>query len=287
LAGLGSDVRNRRRLAAASVSVAAVLVVAGTHAVLSAAGSDGPADLEAAGRNTDPQWFFPQSGDPWPTAATASAPARPRAEGPAATPPVSSSPIHQQTKPNQPPQPTRPSRLIPPPRTPDPTRTAAAPKPPAQNTPPPGAKAPSDKPTPTSPTSTTTPPAQPPITTGTGSLTGIAGQCLAVDDSNGADGAAVQIFGCNGGDTQVWTVQGGTLQALGRCLQPSGDGAGSQLELHSCDDGSAQHWQLSAGAIVNPGSELCLAVPGDAADDGTAVVTAVCADDPGQAWKLS
>jgi hypothetical protein len=160
---------------------------------------------------------------------------------------------------------------------------------PPPHTDPPHTKAPAEKPTPTDTGPTTTSP-PPSITTGTGSLTGIAGQCLDVADDRGADGAegaAVQIFGCNGSNAQSWTVQDGTLQALGRCLEAAGDSTGSHLELHGCDGGGAQHWQLSSGAIVNPGSALCLDVQDQVTDDGTPVVTATCTAGPGQSWKLT
>ena len=67
--------------------------------------------------------------------------------------------------------------------------------------------------------------------------------------------------------------------------------SGTPVDLLSCNASASQQWRISAaggGALVqNPASGLCLADPGDATGNGTAVVVASCtAGDPGMDWRV-
>jgi len=64
------------------------------------------------------------------------------------------------------------------------------------------------------------------------------------------------------------------------------------VDLFTCNGTDAQQWHLvSQGAAVtlmNPGSGLCLADPGDSTVAGTQLVIASCvAGDPGTSWRVS
>jgi actin-like ATPase involved in cell morphogenesis len=140
------------------------------------------------------------------------------------------------------------------------------------------------------PTTTPTPKKTKPVVrpiTGTGQLVGLAGKCMDVANAIDAVGTGVQLFQCNGTAAQVWTAQtNGTLSAYGKCLDVTATGTASPIELNTCNGASSQAWQLVSGAIVNPGSKLCLEVRGNASADMTPLVTAVCSGGAGQSWSL-
>ncbi|MDP9793290.1 hypothetical protein J2S43_001802 [Catenuloplanes nepalensis] len=111
-------------------------------------------------------------------------------------------------------------------------------------------------------------------TTGTGTITGLGGKCLDVDNASIADGAKVQLYTCNNSTAQSWTREGDTLRALGKCLDVSNSGTadGTRVQLWTCNNSAAQAWQARAdGALVNPQSGKVLDVAGGATADGTPV----------------
>jgi GH25 family lysozyme M1 (1,4-beta-N-acetylmuramidase) len=121
----------------------------------------------------------------------------------------------------------------------------------------------------------------------------IPGMCL--DDSGGqaADGTKVDMWACNGTAGQAWQPGAdGTVRINGKCLdvEHGANATGSPVDLYTCNGTAAQQWNLmpaGAGvALLNPGSGLCLADPGDATAAGTQLVIAACtAGDPGMAWR--
>ena len=60
-------------------------------------------------------------------------------------------------------------------------------------------------------------PGSPPPPTG-GTITGVGGKCLDVDNSGTADGTKIQLYTCNGTAAQSWTKVGDTYRVLGKCL---------------------------------------------------------------------
>ncbi|MDO0924699.1 ricin-type beta-trefoil lectin domain protein [Streptomyces sp. TG1A-8] len=58
------------------------------------------------------------------------------------------------------------------------------------------------------------------------------GKCLDVAGANSADGTAVQLYDCNGSAVQQWTVGGGgTVRALGKCLDVTGDATADSVRF--------------------------------------------------------
>jgi GH25 family lysozyme M1 (1,4-beta-N-acetylmuramidase) len=122
----------------------------------------------------------------------------------------------------------------------------------------------------------------------------VPGMCLNDQGASTADGNPVVIWSCNGQAAQNWTVQpDGTLRFSGKCLDitNSGPASGTPVDLLSCNASASQQWRISAAGggtqLENPASGLCLADPGDATGNGTAVVVASCtAGDPGLAWRV-
>ncbi|WP_328325758.1 glycosyl hydrolase [Kribbella sp. NBC_00382] len=125
---------------------------------------------------------------------------------------------------------------------------------------------------------------------GSGPITGVGGKCVDVAGSATADGTAVQLYGCNAGSAQTWTVgSDATLRALGKCLDVTGQGTanGTLIQLWDCNGSGAQLWQATgAGQLRNPQSGRCLDVPGGNTADGTRLQIWDCNTNAWQKWSL-
>jgi Ricin-type beta-trefoil lectin domain/Putative Ig domain len=124
----------------------------------------------------------------------------------------------------------------------------------------------------------------------------LAGKCLDDRRASTADRNKVQIYPCNGGKAQAWSVYpsaAGQLQlrlakAVGQCLTVTGSrtAAGTRIELLRCTAAAGQAWRAgSNGHLVNPSSGKCLADPG-AGPAGTQLEIVACASRSAQHWSL-
>jgi GH25 family lysozyme M1 (1,4-beta-N-acetylmuramidase) len=116
-------------------------------------------------------------------------------------------------------------------------------------------------------------------------------KCLADSGSSRANGTKVQIWTCNGGAAQKWTVvQDGTLRVFGRCLAVSGGGTanGTSVELWSCVAGNiSQRWQVGTdGELVSVKSGKCLDDPYSRTANGTKLNIWSCTGGSNQHWTL-
>ncbi|MCM4085023.1 family 16 glycoside hydrolase [Paractinoplanes hotanensis] len=121
----------------------------------------------------------------------------------------------------------------------------------------------------------------------TGTVTGIGGKCLDVDNASIADKAKVQLYTCNNSTAQSWTREGDTLRALGKCLDIDNGGTanGTKVQLYTCNNSAAQVWRAQAnGSLLNPASNKVLDVAGGATADGTQVQIYEWADVAQQRW---
>ncbi|MGA5731549.1 glycosyl hydrolase [Streptomyces seoulensis] len=116
-------------------------------------------------------------------------------------------------------------------------------------------------------------PSTPPGGGRAGVITGVGGKCVDVAGGATANGTAVQLYDCNGGDAQKWTVgTDGTVRALGKCLDVTGQGTvnGTRLQLWDCNGSGAQQWTAeSDGHLKNPQSGRYLDAPGGSTANGT------------------
>ena len=131
---------------------------------------------------------------------------------------------------------------------------------------------------------------QPP-TGRTGRITGLAGKCVDVAGASTANGAAVQLYACNGTNAQTWTVgTDGTVRALGKCMDVAAAGTanGTQIQLWDCNGTGAQVWQYNAAdsTLRNPASNRCLDVTGNSSADGTRLQIWDCFAGANQRWTL-
>lgn len=124
-----------------------------------------------------------------------------------------------------------------------------------------------------------------------GTVTGLAGKCMDVAGASSADGAAVQLYTCNGTAAQQWTRPGdGTLRALGKCLDVAEHGTadGSPLQLWSCTGAANQQWTpTSSRDLVNPAANKCADVTGNTSADGARLQLWTCTGAANQKWTIS
>jgi len=111
-------------------------------------------------------------------------------------------------------------------------------------------------------------------------------RCLDVNGASQTDGATVQIWDCNGGPNQQWTLTAsGQLTVYGnKCLDVPGTTSGSRVRIWTCGSGN-QQWRVNAdGTIVATGSGLCLDVNGAGTANGSAVQVWTCNGGTNQSW---
>jgi type 1 glutamine amidotransferase len=127
-------------------------------------------------------------------------------------------------------------------------------------------------------------------TPGTGPIVGLANKCLDVANAGTADGTKVQLYTCNGGNAQRWTVTpNSTIKALGKCLDVSGGGSanGTKVQLWTCNGTGAQNWSAQAnGTVRNPQSGKCLDVSQNSSADGQQIHIWDCHTGANQQWRL-
>ena len=125
----------------------------------------------------------------------------------------------------------------------------------------------------------------------TGPITSGANSSKCVDDNglSSANGTKIQIWDCNGGANQSWTVEpDGTLQVYGKCMDITGAnyGNGTNIELWQCNGGANQQWQASNGILVNPASGKCLDDPKSNTANGTQLDLWTCNGGANQHWTI-
>jgi len=125
----------------------------------------------------------------------------------------------------------------------------------------------------------------------TGPITSGANSSKCVDDNglSSANGTKIQIWDCNGGANQSWTVEpDGTLQVYGKCMDITGANYnnGTNIELWQCNGGANQQWRASNGTLVNPASGKCLDDPNSNTADGTQLDLWTCNGGANQQWHL-
>ncbi|MEV1247436.1 lectin [Nonomuraea sp. NPDC050022] len=130
-------------------------------------------------------------------------------------------------------------------------------------------------------------------TPGAGAIRGVgSGRCLDVSAASQANGAAVQIWDCNGQSNQSWTpTSAGELRVYGnKCLdvynRSSADGA--QVVIWDCNGQSNQQWRFNSdGTITAVGANKCLDVPNYSTANGVKLQIWSCGGAANQRWSRS
>jgi hypothetical protein len=125
----------------------------------------------------------------------------------------------------------------------------------------------------------------------TGPITAGDDSSKCVDDNaqSSADGTKIQMWDCNGGANQQWTVESnGTLQVYGKCMDitSANYSNGTLIELWTCNGGANQQWQASNGELVNPASGKCLDDPNFNTANGTQLDLWTCNGGTNQHWSI-
>ncbi|MEU2233476.1 ricin-type beta-trefoil lectin domain protein [Streptomyces vietnamensis] len=121
-------------------------------------------------------------------------------------------------------------------------------------------------------------------------ITGIGGKCLDMQSGSSSAGTPAQIYTCNSGGGQRFSVAGSLLKVFNKCVTAMGTTAGSLVQLQSCDGSGAQTWtRRTDGTLYNAAAARCLAVPGDVTTNGTDLVVNDCAGTvpAGQKWTAT
>ncbi|MEU7867428.1 polysaccharide lyase family 7 protein [Dactylosporangium sp. NPDC049140] len=123
-----------------------------------------------------------------------------------------------------------------------------------------------------------------------GPITGLGGKCVDVAAASTANGAAIQLYDCNGTTAQSWTAGNAdnSIRALGKCLDVTAAGTanGAKIQLYDCNGSAAQQWTASGPALVNTGSGKCLDATGQSSANGTRLQIWTCTGAANQAWTL-
>jgi GH25 family lysozyme M1 (1,4-beta-N-acetylmuramidase) len=117
------------------------------------------------------------------------------------------------------------------------------------------------------------------------------GKCLDDPGASATNGTRVQIWTCNGGASQNWTLaQDGTIRVFGKCLDVANGGTanGTVVRLWSCIGGNTnQRWLVgSNGQLVNVTSGKCLDDPYSRTTSGTKLDIWACTGGSNQHWTL-
>ena len=116
------------------------------------------------------------------------------------------------------------------------------------------------------------------------------GKCLDDTGNSSNNGTKIQIWSCNGGAAQKWTVaEDGTLRIHGKCLDAQGEGTavGTKIQLWSCTGRGNQTWVVDHTAeLVGAASGICLSDPGASTRNGTQATLGTCLAGARDAWTL-
>jgi Glycosyl hydrolase family 59/Ricin-type beta-trefoil lectin domain/Concanavalin A-like lectin/glucanases superfamily len=114
-------------------------------------------------------------------------------------------------------------------------------------------------------------------------------KCVDDNGNSSSPGTKVQMWDCNGGAAQNWTVPGGgTIRINGGCMDITGASTanGALVELWTCNGGANQQWQAVNGTLVNPASGKCLDDPGSNTANGTQLEIWTCNGGANQQWRI-
>src|SRR5439155_5029186 len=122
----------------------------------------------------------------------------------------------------------------------------------------------------------------------TGTIVGFGGKCVDVAATNSANGTQVQLFACNGGGAQQWTVgDDRTIRALGKCLDVAGASGtnGTKVQIWDCNGTGAQRWTAGTDGTLRALGK-CLDATNVSSADGTPWQVWDCTGGANQRWTV-
>ncbi|GAA3009135.1 ricin-type beta-trefoil lectin domain protein [Streptosporangium longisporum] len=123
-----------------------------------------------------------------------------------------------------------------------------------------------------------------------GPIRGVAsGRCLDVANVSQANGAATQLWDCNGRSNQQWaSTAAGELRVYGgKCLDVNAAGTadGTAVLIWDCNGQNNQKWRLNAdGTVTALGSNKCLDVSAYGTANGSKIQIWTCHGGTNQKW---
>ncbi|MFI6512059.1 RICIN domain-containing protein [Streptosporangium sp. NPDC050855] len=123
-----------------------------------------------------------------------------------------------------------------------------------------------------------------------GPIRGVAsGRCLDVANASQANGAATQLWDCNGQANQQWaSTSAGELRVYGgKCLDVNAGGTadGTAVNIWDCNGQNNQKWRLNAdGTITALGADKCLDVSAYGTANGSKIQIWTCHGGTNQKW---
>ncbi|MFD8723498.1 ricin-type beta-trefoil lectin domain protein [Streptomyces sp. NPDC059629] len=115
-------------------------------------------------------------------------------------------------------------------------------------------------------------------------------RCIDVVGGKAVQGAKLMIWDCAETAPQHWTFTGGTMSALGMCMQLAGGSTadGTDLELGTCDGSPAQKFTLnSRHDLVSSLADKCSDVRDNVPVNGTRLQLWPCSGGANQKWSTS
>ncbi|KQV11645.1 hypothetical protein ASE03_14110 [Kitasatospora sp. Root187] len=141
------------------------------------------------------------------------------------------------------------------------------------------------------PTSVIAAPTRAPLVSGVVDTAG-KNMCLDIASSNTTNGTPAQIWNCNGGTAQSFTLgTDNTIHVLGKCLDVNGGyrDNGTLVQIWDCNNTGAQQWIPGPfpGTLQNPQSGRCLDDPNSNQTPGTQLVIWDCGGSANANWAAT
>ncbi|MFE9422934.1 ricin-type beta-trefoil lectin domain protein [Kitasatospora sp. NPDC006697] len=116
----------------------------------------------------------------------------------------------------------------------------------------------------------------------------VSGKCVDSPWGNTAIGTATNLFSCNGGSNQVWTLATDLTVRMGsHCVGFDPNALTQPIFLDRCSRGRIQWWATNPNGSLQVSSGYgCLTDPNGSAVDPTQLQLAACTGAPGQKWTL-
>ncbi|MCC8249998.1 RICIN domain-containing protein [Saccharothrix luteola] len=114
----------------------------------------------------------------------------------------------------------------------------------------------------------------------------LSGLCLEVRGGNTANGGAVAMWTCTGGDGQRWESNGSEYRNVfsGRCLDVNDSNGANGAGLNQWDC-QGQQWRFNGSELRNSNNK-CLTIPAANRGNGAAVVMWDCVGAADQQWQI-
>jgi hypothetical protein len=125
-----------------------------------------------------------------------------------------------------------------------------------------------------------------------GAIVNVNGKCLDDKNNSSANQNPAQLFTCNGGLSQKWTLPGdGTIRINGLCLDTAKHSTkqGASIVIATCGNFSTQKWTWAAsgaGKVTNLANSQCLDIPNNSSTNGTIIQIYGCWNTNAQLWTM-